>query len=128
MTTEATASTKPAETTNHSAHDQTRPASTRQGDLLERAHMLVLSTAHMSLDTATNWIPLCPWACFEKADYGWFMYVCDDIDITETSHVPLEIRSAIHVAKREGCQWIMWDTDGPVIDELPEFEWAEASG
>jgi hypothetical protein len=85
--------------------------------------MLVLSTAHMSPHTAETWMQACPWACFEKADFGWFMYVCDDIGVTEADDVPLEIRSAIHVAKEARCQWIMWDRDGPLLDELPEYEW-----
>lgn len=50
---------------------------------MERARMLMLSTAHLSEQTARDWIPTCPWACLEKADYGWFMYVCDDVAITE---------------------------------------------
>jgi len=90
---------------------------------MEHARMLVLSTAHLSEPTARDWIPTCPWACFEKGDYGWFMYVCDDVAITEETAVPLEVRSAIHVAKREGCEWIMWDWDASCIDELPQYEW-----
>ncbi|QNE07800.1 hypothetical protein [Croceicoccus marinus] len=90
---------------------------------LEIASMLVLSTAHMNLKTARDWMPECPWSCFEKGDYGWFMYACDDPGITEAAGIPLEIRSAIHVAKRLGCAWIMWDCDGPLIDELPEYDW-----
>ena len=89
--------------------------------------MLVLSTAHMSLTTAQDWMPICPWSCFEKADYGWFMYVCDDTGITEAPSVPLEIRSAIHLAKRAGCAWIMWDRDGPILDELPEYDWGRGT-
>ena len=44
--------------------------------------------------------------------------------MTEAGDVPPKIRSAIQVAKREGCGWIMWDCDGPVIDELPEYDWS----
>lgn len=93
---------------------------------MEITNMLVLGTAHMSPKTARSWMPGCPWACFDKGDYGWFMYVCDDVGVTEAEDVPAEIRSAIHVAKREGCGWIMWDCDGPVIDELPEYDWNSA--
>ncbi|MFC0205326.1 DUF5983 family protein [Novosphingobium soli] len=93
---------------------------------MELATMLVLSTAHMSMTTAGDWIARCPWACFEKGDYGWFMYVCDDASITEAHDIPLEIRSAIHVARRERCEWIMWDCDGPILDELPEYDWDTA--
>lgn len=90
---------------------------------LEIARTLVLSTAHLHPATARDWMARCPWSCFEKGDYGWFMHVCDDIGITEAHGVPLEIRSAIHVAKRADCQWIMWDCDGPVVAELPEYDW-----
>jgi hypothetical protein len=94
---------------------------------LEIARMLVLSTMHMSPATAANWMPHCPWTCYDKDDYGWFMHVCDDVGITEAEGVPAEIRSAIHVAKRENCAWIMWwDCDGPLVDELPEYEWGDA--
>ena len=90
---------------------------------LEVCTILVLSTAHMSLHTAQDWMPQCPWSCFEKGDYGWFMYVCDDVGITEATGVPQEIRSALPVAKRSACTWIMWDRDGPVVEELPEYDW-----
>ena len=96
-------------------------------DELEIARMLVLSTAHMSPRTAHHWMPHCSWSVFNKGDYGWFMYVCDDTGITEADGVPLEIRSALHVARREGCHWIMWDRDGPVIDELPEYDWDDVA-
>lgn len=89
----------------------------------ELARMLVLSTEHMRPETAAAWVPACPWACFTKSDYGWFMYVSDDPGITETSDVPLEIRSALHVARRHGCGWIMWDNAGPILDELPRYDW-----
>lgn len=101
----------------------TLPRPGQQAPYMERARMLVLSTAHLSERTALDWIPVCPWSCFEKGEYGWFMYVCDDIGITEEARVPLEVRSAIHVAKREGCEWIMWDRDAPCIEELPRYEW-----
>ena len=98
-------------------------AATLPAEPLEIAAMLVLSTAHMAPATASDWMPHCPWSVYEKAEYGWFMYVCDDAGITETEGVPLEIRSALHVARREHCQWIMWDRDGPILDELPEYDW-----
>lgn len=94
---------------------------------MEIQKMMVLSTAHMSPATAANWILECPWACYDKGDYGWFMYVCDDVGITEAAGVPPEIRSAIHVAKREGCDWIMWDCDSPLVDELPQYDWEAAT-
>ena len=96
---------------------------TQQTTHAEIAATLVLSTAHMSSATANEWMDQCPWACFEKGDYGWFMYVCDDAGITEATDIPLEIRSALHVARKLCCEWIMWDGDGPILDELPQYDW-----
>ena len=48
------------------------------GNDFEIARSLVLSTAHMHPATARDWMPRCPWSCFEKGDYGWFMHVCDE--------------------------------------------------
>jgi hypothetical protein len=56
------------------------------------------------------------------------MYVCDDVSITEAEDIPLEIRSAIHVARKLHCQWIMWDCDGPIVADLPEYDWTTARG
>lgn len=53
----------------------------------EFALMLALSTAHMSPRTAADWMPQCPWACFAKGEWGWFMYVCDDVGVTEAADV-----------------------------------------
>lgn len=97
--------------------------SARGGAGDEIARMMVLSTQHLHPLTVAGWIDQCPWACFEKGDFGWFMYVCDDPGITEAADIPLEVRSALHVARRERCEWIMWDREGPTSEELPHYDW-----
>ena len=92
-------------------------------ELLEITGMLTLSTWHISPRTARDWMPGCPWPSYDKGDYGWFMHVPGDAAITEAEGVPLEIRSVTHLARRERCQWIMWDRDGPVLDQLPRYDW-----
>lgn len=97
----------------------------------EIAKMLVLSTAHLSEQTCLAYLPDCrpgkvleePIIAFEKGEYGWFVHVSEAPADSEGPDVPLELRSAIHVARREGCQWIMFDRDGDTIDELPTYEW-----
>ena len=88
----------------------------------EIARMMVLSTQHLASRTATEWMPICPWSCFEKGEYGWFIYVACD-GVTDERTVPLEVRSALHVARQAGCEWVMFDRDGPVRDDLPHYEW-----
>lgn len=113
------------------AHDMIDPADVRAAhghwshlpDAMERQFMLVLSTAHLAPDTCNGWLHTCPWSAFPKCDYGWFVYVPPDFVETEGPDVPLEIRSAMHVARSKGFGWVMYDRDGPEVDCLPTYEW-----
>ena len=92
--------------------------------------MLVLSTAHLARDTCEIYLSNIVSGlergsiiAFDKLDAGFFVYVPKRPDTTDAPDVPLELRSACHVARREGCRWIMFDRDGPELDELPTYEW-----
>lgn len=89
----------------------------------EKVQMLVLSTAHLREATCNEWLPNCPWACFEKAEWGYFLYACDDPGITHVDSVPNEIKLIVEYALSVGCSWIMLDCDGPVQDGLVVYEW-----
>ena len=106
---------------------------------LEIHRVLVLSTAHLSdhtcniylaqqvdlsatRETGSTWTPPSVIA-YEKRDYGYFVWVPENPAESERADVPLELRSAIHVARREGCGWVMFDRDGPTIDDLPTYDW-----
>lgn len=113
------------------AHEMVDPANVRasqqhwskRADGREQQVMLVLSTAHLSQSTAANFSACCAWTHFEKGEYGWFVYVPVDAADTEGPDVPLELRSAMHVARTHGYQWVMYDRDGPEMEELPTYEW-----
>ena len=90
--------------------------------------ILVLSTGHLTERDCNEWMHTCPWSCFEKGEYGWFMYACPDEDGAEddktiAADVPMAVRSAIHKARQLGCEWIMFDRDGPELEDLPHYEW-----
>ena len=92
-------------------------------DAAEIQKMLVLSTVHLSPTDCNKWMHSCPWTCFEKGDYGWFMDACDDEGIYIQPGVPLADRSALTKAHQLGCDWIMFDRDGPALDDLPVYDW-----
>ncbi len=100
---------------------------------MEIETMLVLSTAHLTQDTCGIYLSNIALGLergsivvFDKRDVGFFVYVPADPEATEGPDVPLELRSACHVARREGCRWIMYDKDGPELDELPVYSWGDA--
>ena len=83
--------------------------------------MLTLSTAHLREATCNQWLrDHCVAAC-EKTDVGWFVYVCDDPG--QGVRPPNELTAVMDYARSVGCNWIMFDCDGPVQPGLVEFDW-----
>jgi hypothetical protein len=88
--------------------------------------MLVLSTAHLSQHTCQTWLALAEhghrgsipvWA---KGDYGWFIYIVDDLD---PGSLPDDLAACWRLAVEHKLPWIMFDRDAPAIEELPTYEW-----
>ena len=113
---------------------------------LEIAKMLVLSTRHLTQATA-NKLPqghadlayfesqrlatssgrtksLGPdeepdwWPTFAR-DEGWVFHVGDPHD----EDTPKDLTLLLAFAQRQGVDWLMLDRDGPVVEELPHYEW-----
>ncbi|WP_206245703.1 DUF5983 family protein [Novosphingobium terrae] len=82
--------------------------------------MLVLTTLHLQHDTCTEWLDTAPFAAFTKADYGWFVYVPEDLDAVA---MPDDLRACCERARACGCPWLMFDRDAPALPELPTFVW-----
>lgn len=82
--------------------------------------MLVLSTEHLEHDTCTEWLDTAPFAAFTKADYGWFVFVPEDLGETP---MPPDLLACCQLARAYGCEWIMFDRDAPALGTLPVFDW-----
>ena len=89
------------------------------GDAPEIARTLVLSTSHLTEATCNGYLHTAPFAVFEKGEYGWFVYVIDDYP----EGMPPGLAQCFSIARGLGCEWIMFDRDGPVMDFLPAYEW-----
>ncbi|KTE02882.1 hypothetical protein ATE68_22000 [Sphingopyxis sp. H038] len=81
--------------------------------------MLVLSTGNLTFETCNVWMKQTDHAVFEKADYGWFVYVAEPDD----DELPADLSTCMAFARRRRCMWIMFDRDAPASDELPSYEW-----
>ena len=87
--------------------------------MVEIAKMLVLSTGHLTADT-------CVYRChgligaYEKGEYGWFVHVEGTASLDE---IPEDLAACLAFAIIEGCEWIMFDRDGPTVPELPTYDW-----
>jgi hypothetical protein len=83
---------------------------------LEITKMLVISTGHLTEDTCNNWQSGTRF--FDKGEWGFFANVGD-----EDEDLPSDLRSCMALARANECDWIMFDCDGPLLKELPYYEW-----
>ena len=94
-------------------------------DKMEIHKMLTLSTAHIDQKTCdlltratedpiTVGIPV-----YEKKSYGWFIPVNNHIPNGSTR----PLTNCIVAALAAKCDWLCLDADGPVIADIPTYEW-----
>ena len=94
---------------------------------------LVVSTGHMSLedskkldvlgkDKATG-SPECP--LVELYEYGYRVYTGgeDSPDQYVFPEYTQAFNDIVRYARRKGHRWVEFDSDGPVYDALPLFDW-----
>lgn len=86
----------------------------------EIERLLVLSTTHITEHTCNTCLraqndstPV-----YEKGGYGWFVYV--DAWFPDT---PEDLNRTMTFAREKGCEWVMFDSDGPTIEQLPSYDW-----
>lgn len=85
--------------------------------------MLVLSTAHLTQETCNEWLrSTSTVVAYEKADYGWFIYVGDD-EAYKNASIPADLMACIQHARSSQVEWLMFDRDYDAVDGLPFYEW-----
>ena len=103
----------------------------------EIVNMLVLSTAHISLETS-QWLtedaaknlasitdPGGPLGVLNSmsGSYGWITSAPGDDKYREELVVPSDLKKVLDFAAAMGCGYVYFDRDGEVIDDLPKFDW-----
>lgn len=89
------------------------------------AKIMTISMAHIKSDTILR-SHNSNVTIFSKGMYGWFVYV-PEYDIRECGACPNELLAVLDYAREEGCTWLLLDFDGPIINELPTYEWTRSS-
>ena len=89
----------------------------------EFTRMMTISTAHLTSETISLMAEECNMQCslppvYAKSDYGFFMYCTKGEDYSE---LPDDLANCIKFAHKHHCEMICFDTDGPVIKELPNM-------
>jgi hypothetical protein len=105
------------------------------GELYEVHRMLVVSTSHVTEQTALalpqthsdlligditeTW-----WPTFVR-DEGWVFHVPPEKEWFDERYrdAPKDLYTVLDTARQHECEWLMFDSDGPVVDHLPNWEW-----
>ncbi len=90
---------------------------------MEKHSMLALSTGHVSDETASlmQLDNIDGVVIYDKPGYGWFVVVPDgELEMEEIEEsCPKDLYECLKLAQKEGCDWIMFDSDVEAVDELP---------
>lgn len=103
---------------------------------------LDLSTGHVSRETS-EWLNARAQATIEaehanseppvlwvaSTGYGWFLYARHDLEILDRIGVPEDLKAVMRLASEMAAEFIMFDRDAPILDNLPFHDWeTEPSG
>ena len=78
--------------------------------------MMVASTAHIKL--ADN-----EWAKDNAHFQNLFSYLFSVPQVEYEENMPQSIAFLLGIAASNGCQWLMLDSDGDVIEGTPCYDW-----
>jgi len=100
----------------------------------------VVSTGHMTDEdqkTLTKWCAETDWATSSinknagiqmlacPHPYGWILWAREETEGEGVIHVGLSehVAAACRHAVENGCDYLLFDRDGPVVDGLKTFDW-----
>lgn len=87
--------------------------------------MLDMSTCHISKETNEMLLheSIKDVIYYQKPGYGFFLHIPDDLTEAENGGIPGDLYKCMKFAQDANCQWINFDCDGTVINELPKYNW-----
>ncbi len=113
--------------------EPTSEAEVDQGHEIEIQRVLVLSTAHLTEDTARRFDhddddddrnpAASPALVFDAIDCGYLIWINSDPTAEERESIPAELIAAMALGRKYEATYLRFDCDGPVINALPVHEW-----
>ncbi len=101
----------------------------------EIVKLLTVTTAHLSKNTvdqlpkdAEDHVGLVDppdWFPTFTRDEGWMFYIPPEPDFFNVNfaEAPKDLKEVFLFARMHGCVWLLFDSDGPIVDALFFYEW-----
>ena len=102
----------------------TTPSHVRKFLDISTAH-ITENTAGMLDDSVHQFLGTAPFIAYPLGDAGWLVYVpSEDSPNTNTlAEFHPDLLACMEYARQHNCDYIMFDQDGTVIDDLPAYDW-----
>ena len=96
----------------------------------EFAKVLVLSTGHLGAAIAAGPTPLMNSLASMTGRHGWLMWTGPDVPArdrlpagTHETAAMRVLRDLLRYARKRGCRFVLFDADGPTLDQFPTYDW-----
>ncbi len=98
---------------------------------LEIMQVLVASSSHVSKEEAQLFdefnniddrLPESIGALL-RWDYGWIFYIGGPNDCGDLTNLSPGLAGVIQLAWNEKLEWVRLDADGPVLENIPTYDW-----
>lgn len=91
---------------------------------LEIVRTMICSTKHATAEEAEEF-DIGPSGASMSGAHGWLLWVgWEDGDVSSQPDNPSPgLAGAIAVARRNGCAYLLFDSDGPTLDGVPGYDW-----
>lgn len=88
---------------------------------------LDLNTGHLPPELGTDGLADADGVIAHETDVGWLMWVPDNPDDpnlhNDGDEPPEIVQTIIRHARANDCDYVLFDRDGPVDDDLPTWDW-----
>jgi hypothetical protein len=93
--------------------------------------VLVLSTGHLTKDELQRLNKVSYWPVYDYG-YGLFVWVPEKVEVSqlflemkasEREAFSSDLKNILEIAMKLGCQFVRFDCDGPLYEELPQYDW-----
>ena len=91
---------------------------------IEKYSVMVASTAHCNDALEIECLFQDTNLSTEETPFGFKLYLCDNIlEYMQGANYSEGLKLCILAALSSDCKWLEFDSDGPIYDKVPAYDW-----
>ncbi len=90
----------------------------------ETLTVLVASTGHLGAAIATGAPAPIDSLATMTGEHGWLVHVGVQLPAEFDEPAAMQVlRDVLHFAEQHGCAYVLFDADGPTLEQFPTYDW-----